>query len=175
MKDSAAYISSYRRRSWSFLGAYARRFGVPQPIIGNAMELVNNSSLQASEYLKRIKRETDDAESLRRALEEERVAVAEKFASLDKLAAKKEQERQVRFEQTLQRTIAEFEKRSNELASRIQDRTERLRTEREVQRQASAMKREAQRVAKASGESAPGTMTKDSAAKEVRSFAMVDC
>src|ERR1044072_6667750 len=57
----------------------ARRFGVPKSIIDTATESVKDSSLQASEYLKRIKRESEEAESLRVALEEERTAVAEKF------------------------------------------------------------------------------------------------
>ncbi len=123
----------------------ARRFGVPLAIVDNAMRSVKDSSLQASEYLRRIKREAEDAEALRLALEEERTAVAEKFASLDKEAAKQERERQATFDQTVQRTIAELEKRGRELVARIQDRTERVRVERDAQRQVAEMKRAAQR------------------------------
>ena len=104
----------------------ARRFGVPTGIVETAMRSVADSSLQASEYLRRIKREAEDAEALRKALEEERAAVAEKFASLDKEAAKLERERQTAFDQTVQRTIAELDKRAQELVARIQDRTERI-------------------------------------------------
>ena len=50
----------------------ARRFGVPLEIVDDAMKSVKDSSLQASEYLRRIKREAEDAEALRLALEEER-------------------------------------------------------------------------------------------------------
>ena len=67
--------------------------------------------MQATEYLKRIKRESEEAEALRVALEEERAAVAEKFAALDKEAAKREQDRQVNFEKTVQRTVSELERR----------------------------------------------------------------
>ena len=123
----------------------ARRFGVPGPIVENARRSVTDSSLQASEYLRRIKREAEDAESLRHALEEERTAVAEKFASLDKVAAKREQERQATFDQTVQRAIAEVEKRAGELVARIEDRAERVRAEREAQRQVAEMKRSASR------------------------------
>ncbi|HET6854563.1 MAG TPA: Smr/MutS family protein [Pyrinomonadaceae bacterium] len=123
----------------------ARRFGVPLGIVDNAMRSVKDSSLQASEYLRRIKREAEEAEALRLALEEERSAVAEKFASLDKEAAKQERERQATFDQTVQRTIAELEKRGRELVARIQDRTERVRVERDAQRQVAEMKRAAQR------------------------------
>jgi DNA mismatch repair protein MutS2 len=123
----------------------ARRFGVPPQIVENAMTSVADSSLQASEYLRRIKREAEEAEALRIALEEERQAVAEKFASLDKEAAKLERERQTTFDQTVQRTIAELEKRARELVANIEDRTERVRVERDAQRRIAEMKRTAQR------------------------------
>ena len=123
----------------------ARRFGVPAGIVENAMRSVKDSSLQASEYLRRIKREAEDAEAMRHALEEERSAVAEKFASLDKEAAKREQERQATFDQTVQRTMAEVEKRARELVARIEDRAERVRAEREAQRHVAEMKRTASR------------------------------
>jgi DNA mismatch repair protein MutS2 len=123
----------------------ARRFGVPMQIVDSAMRSVKESSLQASEYLRRIKREAEEAEALRLALEEERRAVAEKFESLDKEAAKQERERQLTFDQTVQRTIAELEKRARELVAKIEDRTERVRLEREAQRQIAEMKRAATR------------------------------
>jgi DNA mismatch repair protein MutS2 len=126
----------------------ARRFGVPKGIVDAAVTSVKDSSLQASEYLRRIKREAEAAESLRVALEEERAAVAEKFASLDKEAAKRERERQTAFEQMAQRTVADLEKRARELVGRIEDRTERIRAEREAQRQVAEMKRAAQSAAR---------------------------
>ena len=126
----------------------ARRFGVPPAIIEAAVGSVKDSSLQASEYLRRIKREAEEAEALRLALEEERAAVAEKFASLDKEAVKRERERQTQFEQLAQRTVADLEKRARELVSRIEDRTERIRAEREAQRGAAEIKRAAQSAAK---------------------------
>ncbi|HET8783956.1 MAG TPA: endonuclease MutS2 [Pyrinomonadaceae bacterium] len=124
----------------------ARRFGVPASIVDTAVGSVKDSSLQASEYLKRIKRESEEATALRVALEEERAAVAEKFASLDKEADKRERERQSTFDGMVQRTLADLEKRSRELVSRIQEKTERIRTEREVQRGVSEIKRSVQRV-----------------------------
>jgi DNA mismatch repair protein MutS2 len=133
----------------------ARRFGVPLEIVDTAMKSVNEASLQASEYLRRIKREAEEAEALRVALEEERLAVAEKFASLDKEAAKHERERQAAFDQTVQRTIAELEKRSQDLVARIEDRAERVRIEREAQRQVAEMKRTAQRAVRIVREGQP--------------------
>lgn len=126
----------------------ARRFGVPGSIVNAAVGAVKDSSLQASEYLKRIKRESEDAEAQRRALEEERAAVAEKFASLDKEAEKRERERQLTFDNLVQRTVADLEKRGRELVTRIESKTERVRAEREVQRQIGEIKRSVQREAK---------------------------
>jgi len=133
----------------------ARRFGVPTLIVENAMRSVADSSLQASEYLRRIKRESEEAEALRIALEEERQAVAEKFASLDKEAAKQERERQSTFDQTMQRVISELEKHARELVAKIEDRTERVRVERDAQRRIAEMKRTAQREVRVVREGQP--------------------
>ena len=127
----------------------ARRFGVPKEIVDAAVTSVKDSSLQASEYLRRIKREAEEAEALRHALDEERTAVAEKFASLDKEAAQRERERQTAFEQLTQQAVADLEKRARELVGKIQDRTERIRAERDAQRQVAEMKRAAQSAANA--------------------------
>ena len=127
----------------------ARRFGIPNKVIDLALESVKDATRQAVEYLRRIKREAEEAESLRAALEEERVAVAEKFARLDKKAERHERERQEVFQKALDTTVREFEKRSRELVASIQDRSERLKVEREAQRRVSELKREAQRATSA--------------------------
>jgi DNA mismatch repair protein MutS2 len=129
----------------------ARRFGIPDKVIDLALESVKDSSRQASEYLRRIKREAEEAENLRRALEEERAAVAERFAALDKNAERQERERQALFQKSLDKIIQEFEKRSRELVATIQDRSERLKVERESQRRVAELKREAQRATTAGG------------------------
>ena len=127
----------------------AQRFGIPSEIISNASRQVKGSSRDAIEYLRRIKREAEDAEVLRRALEEERAAVAEKFASLNKEAEDSERRRQTQFERQLSNSVAEFEKLSRELLTRIEDRAARLKVERETDRHVAGLKREAQRAAKA--------------------------
>jgi DNA mismatch repair protein MutS2 len=129
----------------------ARRFGIPGSVTNVALELVKDSSRQSSEYLRRIKREAEEAESLRLALEEERVAVAEKFAGLDKQAQRQEHERQTLFQKSLDTIIRDFEKRSRELVATIQDRSERLKVDREAQRRVAELKREAQRATYAGG------------------------
>jgi DNA mismatch repair protein MutS2 len=140
----------------------ARRFGVPETITKAAVSSVKDSSRQASEYLGRIKREAEEAESLRVALEEERAAVAEKFASLDKEAAKREQQRQTDFERTLQRQVSDFEKRARELVSQISDRADRLKIEKEALRHTAEIKREAQRAARAAKPGQPSKPEEDS-------------
>jgi DNA mismatch repair protein MutS2 len=129
----------------------ARRFGIPNKVIDVALESVKGSSRQATEYLRRIKREAEEAEALSKALEEERAAVAEKFSSLNKEAEKKERERQIVFGRALEKTVAEFEKRSRELVATIQDRSARLKVERESQRRVAELKREVQRATNAGG------------------------
>jgi DNA mismatch repair protein MutS2 len=137
----------------------ARRFGIPGNVINVALESVKESSQQASEYLRRIKRDAEEAASLRAALEEERAAVAEKFASLDKKSERQERERQEVFQRTLDQVVRDFEKRSRELVATIQDRSERLKVEREAQRRVAELKREAQRATAVGGkrESASGS------------------
>lgn len=125
----------------------ARRFGIPAGVITSAAEHVDDSARNAAEYLRRIKREAEEATALRAALEEERLAVAEKFATLDKEAERRERERQTAFERALQQTTAEFEKHAHELLSQIEDRAERLKLERETQKRTAELKREAKRVA----------------------------
>lgn len=125
----------------------ARRFGMGDAIIATAAAGVRDSSLQATEYLRRIKRESEEALALTKALEEERVAVAEKFATLERDAEKRERDRERDFKKELEQVVSEFEKRSRELVATIQDRSERLKVEREAQRRVSELKREAQRAA----------------------------
>jgi DNA mismatch repair protein MutS2 len=135
----------------------ARRFGFPDEIVRAASEHVNTSARDAARYLRTIGREAEEAVKLRRALEEERAAVAEKYASLDAEAQRRERSRETSFERELLSTIEEFEKRSREMVSKIEDRAERARAEREAQKHAAELKREAQRAAHAATASSTST------------------
>jgi DNA mismatch repair protein MutS2 len=132
----------------------ARRFGFPEEIVEAASEHVSTSARDAAAYLQRIKREAEEAENLRLALEEERAAVAEKYAALDVEARRRERQRQAEFEGELLSAIEEFEKRSREMTAKIEDRAERARVEREAQRRTAELKREAQQAARAATASA---------------------
>src|SRR5256714_285151 len=124
----------------------ARRFKLPEEIIEAARSRVDERSLAAAEYLRRIQRESEEAEQLRRALEEERRAVADKYASLDSEAARRERERQTEFARQLERAVSDFERQARELYSKIEDRAQRLRVEREAERRAAELRREAQKT-----------------------------
>jgi DNA mismatch repair protein MutS2 len=127
----------------------ARRFGIPAELIGKANEQVQKSSRDAIEYLRRIKREADEAEALRKALEEERAATAEKFAALDQDFQKRERVRQAEFDQAMADIIAGFESRAKELIASVEERADRVKIEREAEKRAAELKREAQRTAQA--------------------------
>lgn len=129
----------------------ARRFGIPADVISVATSRVKESSREASEYLRRIKQEAEEAKVLRLALEEERSAVAEKYAALDEQAEQREGQRQLTFQRALEKTVSELEQRSRELVATIQDRSQRLKMERESERRVAELKREAQRAASAGG------------------------
>jgi DNA mismatch repair protein MutS2 len=127
----------------------ARRFGVPNQIVDQALTQVKDSSRQAAEYLSRIKREADEARSLRIALEEERAAVAEKFASLEKDAAKREAQRQNDFQRELEQASTRFDERAKQLIEAVEEQADRLKVEREAQKRAAELKREAYNAASA--------------------------
>ena len=127
----------------------AQRFGIPADVIGRAMEQVRGSSRASIEYLQRIKSEAEEAEALRKALDEERAAVAEKFAAIDEQAAKQEAARQAELERELSRAVKEFEEHSHELVAKIEDRASRLKLDREAARRTAELKREAQLTAQA--------------------------
>jgi DNA mismatch repair protein MutS2 len=124
----------------------ARRFKLPEEIIEAARSRVDERTLAADSYLRRIQREAEEAESQRRALEEERRAVAERYNSLDAEAARRERERQTEFARTLERAVADFERQARELYSKIEDRAQRVRVEREAERRAAELRREAQKA-----------------------------
>lgn len=124
----------------------AQRFGIPQTIVRAASDRLKESSRTATEYLRRIKREAEEAVALRLALEQERAAVAEKYASLDKAAERRERERQEAFQHQLDQRINELEDRTREVIATIQDRADRVKLERETQRRVAEVKREGRRA-----------------------------
>jgi DNA mismatch repair protein MutS2 len=138
----------------------ARRFGIPGDVITNASAQLKQSSLDAIDYLRRIKREAEAAEALRQALEEERAATAEKFATLDRQFEKREHDRRSEFDAALKRSVSQFEKLTRELLTKIEDRAARVKVEREAEKRAAELKREAQSAAQAMSQTARSQGTK---------------
>ncbi|MEQ1605766.1 MAG: Smr/MutS family protein [Pyrinomonadaceae bacterium] len=101
----------------------ARRFGIDQTVIDAARKNLDISAQEAENYLKKLQTETKIATDLRIALEEEREAVAMKYASLENEAVKKEKARQKQFESELSQTIDEFDRQSKAFIKTIEDKT----------------------------------------------------
>ena len=99
----------------------ARRFGIQDIVTNKARENLDISAQQAENYLRRLQTETTQAEDLRKALEEEREAVAMKYATLEIEAGKKERERQKEFERELAQTIDDFERQSKSFIQTLED------------------------------------------------------
>jgi DNA mismatch repair protein MutS2 len=99
----------------------ARRFGIDQQVIDTARENLDISAQEAENYLKKLQTETKIATDLRIALEEEREAVAMKFAGLEVEAVKKEKERQKEFETELANAIEEFDRQSKAFMQTLED------------------------------------------------------
>ncbi|HLA95361.1 MAG TPA: Smr/MutS family protein, partial [Pyrinomonadaceae bacterium] len=99
----------------------ASRFGILPDVIENARENLDISAQDAEAYLLKLQTETKLAEDLRIALEEEREAVAVKYAGLEVEAVKKEKDRQKQFERELAETVESFERQSKAFIASIED------------------------------------------------------
>ncbi len=101
----------------------ARRFGIDQNVIDNARDNLDISAQEAENYLKKLQTETKIATDLRIALEEEREAVAMKYAGLEVEAVKKEKVRQKEFEGELVKALDEFDRQSEAFLQTLQDKS----------------------------------------------------
>jgi DNA mismatch repair protein MutS2 len=99
----------------------ARRFGIDQTVIDAARANLDVSAQEAENYLKKLQTETKIATDLRIALEDEREAVAMKYAGLEVDAVKKEKARQREFESALAQSVEEFDRQSQAFLKTIED------------------------------------------------------
>lgn len=111
----------------------ARRFGIDQEVIDAARGHLDISAQDAENYLKKLQTETKIATDLRIALEEEREAVAMKYAGLEVEAVKKEKARQKEFEGTLANAIDEFDRQSKAFIQTLEDKAFKNKLEKERQ------------------------------------------
>ncbi|HTG17213.1 MAG TPA: Smr/MutS family protein [Blastocatellia bacterium] len=119
----------------------ARRMKVPAEILTQASALRDPAHIRASDYLKRLKTLVDEQEALQTALEEERKATADKYATLDLEFARREAERRSEFESELARTIREFNNESARMLDSLRDRVSAARLKKEAEARAAELRR----------------------------------
>jgi DNA mismatch repair protein MutS2 len=137
----------------------ARRFGLAEAITGRAAERVKTASAEATEYLRRLKDQFDHQRHLVAALEEERAAVADKYAKLELHFIQKEKEREKEFRAELQRVVDEFVNKAEKFASTIEDAASARKVRKEIEKRSVELRAAAssesrnmrQRVAPAAG------------------------
>jgi DNA mismatch repair protein MutS2 len=112
----------------------ARRFGLPEAITGRAAERVKTASAEATEYLRRLKDQFDHQRQLVAALEEERAAVADKYAKLELHFIQKEKEREKEFRAELQKVVDEFVNKAEKFASTIEDAASARKVRKEIEK-----------------------------------------
>jgi DNA mismatch repair protein MutS2 len=127
----------------------ASRFGILPEVIENARQNLDISAQEAEGYLLKLQNETKQAEDLRIALEEEREAVAMKYATLEIEAGKKERARQKEFEQHLAETVDSFDRQSKAFISTLEDKALKNKLEKERSARKAEMNRAV--VSKAQG------------------------
>jgi DNA mismatch repair protein MutS2 len=111
----------------------AHRFGIKDEVISKARENLDVSAQEAEQYLQKLQTETTQAEDLRKALEEEREAVAMRYANLDIEFGKKEKARQREFEQQLARAVEDFDRQSKAFVAGLEDKALKNKLEKERQ------------------------------------------
>ena len=128
----------------------ARRMNVPLEILNAARELVDPDHAAAREYLKRLKETLDERERISAALEDERKAVAEKYAGFEREYAKREEIRRAEFETALKRVVGEFQRESDRSILELKDRVESARARRVADNLAAGLRRKAVRLQQSS-------------------------
>jgi len=111
----------------------AHRFGINGEVISHARENLDVSAQDAEAYLQKLQTESTQAEDLRKALEEEREAVAMRYAKLDIEFGKKEKQRQKEFEQELARAVDDFDRQSKQFVASLEDKALKNKLEKERQ------------------------------------------
>jgi len=126
----------------------ARRMNVDKRILEKAGDLAEPSQIEAREYLRKLKESLDDQNELRASLEEERDAVAEKYARLDLEFAKREASRSAEFESALEKIVEEFKSDSTRAIRKIKNRVEAARAKTAAENYAADLRGKSKRLAR---------------------------
>jgi DNA mismatch repair protein MutS2 len=121
----------------------AKRMNLPGEIIDEARVWLDPAHIEASDYLRRLKKLVDEQEALRIALEDERQVTADKYAALDLEFARREVERQKTFESELARALRDFSAESERLLSEVKDRATAARLKKETEARSAQLRRSA--------------------------------
>jgi DNA mismatch repair protein MutS2 len=126
----------------------ARRFGLPRAITDRAADRVKTASAEATEYLLKLKEQFDHHQQLVAAIEEERAAVADKYAKLELNFIKREREREKEFRVELQRVVDEFAAKAEKFVSTIEDVATQRKARKETERRTVELKAAASSAAR---------------------------
>ncbi len=118
----------------------ARRFGLPKAITERAADRVKTASAEATEYLRRLKDQFDQQGQTIAAIEEERAAVAEKYAKLELDFIRKEREREKEFRAELQKVVNEFTAKAEKFVGAIEDAATQRKVRKEIERRSVELK-----------------------------------
>ena len=152
----------------------ARRMQVTEDILDKAKELLEPSHAQAREYLRQLKETLSEQECLRASLEEERAAVAEKYAGLEAEFTRKEESRRNEFQAALAQVVDEFKAESERAVRRVRDQAEAVRLKKQAAKQAMELHRKSAKLQTAAGVSGtaqgPGTAAQASSRSEAEAI-----
>lgn len=118
----------------------ARRFGLPEAITERAADRVKTASAEATEYLRRLKDQFSAQQQLIAAIEEERAAVADKYAKLELHFIQKEKDREKEFRAELQKVVGEFVNKAEKFASAIEDAASARKVRKEIEKRSVELK-----------------------------------
>ncbi len=124
----------------------ARRMRVTEEILDKAREMLEPAHEQARQYLRQLKEALSEQESLRAVLEEERAAVAAKYAGLEAEFSRKEESRRKEFDTALAEIIDEFKAESDRAVRRMKDQAEAARLRKQAAKQAMELHRKSAKL-----------------------------
>ncbi|OYT72873.1 MAG: hypothetical protein CFK52_03470 [Chloracidobacterium sp. CP2_5A] len=127
--------------------AIARRLGLPETIIAQAQGYLGDRDAALARYVAELERRATEARDAAAALDEERAALARRYAQLEEEFAARDIARQADFEARARQLAADFEARLAPLLERIALTENRERLRREAAREAATALNEAKKSA----------------------------
>jgi len=146
----------------------ARRMNVADSILNRAQSLLDPGHAAARDYLRRLKEAMDEQEALRRSLEEERAAVADKYSGMELEFAKREEARSREFETALAQALEDFKAESARAMRAVKDQIEAARIKKQAEKQATTLRRKLARLQSSGKEPAASSNPAAGNTEEIR-------